>query len=96
MRRSPFEAERRIGFVAADPRGAASRPPWRSATARATAERADVVVVLGGDGTMLGTLHRVLSRRVPIFGMNCGTVGFLMNRLRRRATCRAASRAPAQ
>ena len=43
-------------------------------------EDADIVVALGGDGFMLETLHRFMSREVPIFGMNCGTVGFLMNR----------------
>jgi NAD+ kinase len=43
-------------------------------------EDADIVVALGGDGFMLETLHRFMSRSVPIFGMNCGTVGFLMNR----------------
>lgn len=41
---------------------------------------ADVIVALGGDGTMLETLHRHLDRNVPIFGMNLGSVGFLMNR----------------
>ena len=40
---------------------------------------ADVVVCLGGDGFMLETLHRTLSRDVPVYGMNCGSVGFLMN-----------------
>ncbi len=40
---------------------------------------ADVIVALGGDGFMLQTMHRYLNRRVPIFGMNRGTVGFLMN-----------------
>jgi NAD+ kinase len=43
-------------------------------------EQADIVVALGGDGFMLETLHRFIERAVPIFGMNCGTVGFLMNR----------------
>lgn len=42
-------------------------------------DRADVIVALGGDGFMLETLHRYLDRRVPIYGMNKGTVGFLMN-----------------
>jgi NAD+ kinase len=42
-------------------------------------EKADVVVALGGDGFMLETLHRFMDRNVPIFGMNCGSVGFLMN-----------------
>ena len=42
-------------------------------------ERAEAIVALGGDGFMLETLHRFLNRGVPIYGMNCGTVGFLMN-----------------
>ena len=41
--------------------------------------KAAVVVALGGDGSMLETLHRVLGRDVPVYGMNCGSVGFLMN-----------------
>ena len=40
---------------------------------------AQVAVALGGDGFMLETLHRVLGGRVPVYGMNCGSVGFLMN-----------------
>lgn len=40
---------------------------------------ADVIVALGGDGFMLETLHRFIDRKVPIYGMNRGTVGFLMN-----------------
>jgi NAD+ kinase len=40
---------------------------------------ADVVVCLGGDGFMLETLHRTLMMPVPVYGMNCGSVGFLMN-----------------
>ena len=41
--------------------------------------QADVVVALGGDGLMLQTLHRHISRATPIYGMNLGTIGFLMN-----------------
>jgi NAD+ kinase len=44
-----------------------------------TPERAEVIVPLGGDGFMLETLHRFLSRGVPIYGMHRGSVGFLMN-----------------
>ena len=43
------------------------------------AGRADVVVALGGDGFMLEVLHRQLEHRTPIYGMNFGSVGFLMN-----------------
>jgi NAD+ kinase len=43
-------------------------------------QEASVIVALGGDGLMLETLHGYLDHAKPIFGMNCGTVGFLMNR----------------
>jgi NAD+ kinase len=40
---------------------------------------ADVIVALGGDGLMLQTLHTFMNTGKPIYGMNRGTVGFLMN-----------------
>lgn len=40
---------------------------------------ADVIVALGGDGFMLSTLHRTQENPAPVYGMNRGTVGFLMN-----------------
>lgn len=43
---------------------------------------ADVFVALGGDGMMLHSLHDSIARDVPIFGMNRGSVGFLMNEYR--------------
>jgi NAD+ kinase len=42
-------------------------------------EDADVIVALGGDGLMLQTLHRTMNAPKPIYGMNRGSVGFLMN-----------------
>jgi NAD+ kinase len=42
-------------------------------------KKADVVVALGGDGHMLQTMHKMVSTGVPVYGMNRGTVGFLMN-----------------
>lgn len=42
-------------------------------------EDADVVVALGGDGFMLETLKDVRPLQKPVYGMNRGTVGFLMN-----------------
>jgi NAD+ kinase len=70
-----------FAFIAADSAEA------REAEARLTArygkcspEEADILVVLGGDGTMLQALHKTIARPKPIFGMHCGTVGFLMNR----------------
>lgn len=70
----------RIAFVASD------RPEARAARDRlmaryGSADRADaqVIVALGGDGFMLETLHTVMDQRTPVFGMNRGSVGFLMN-----------------
>src|SRR5918995_2096653 len=42
-------------------------------------DRAEIVVALGGDGFLLETLHRTLARPVPVYGMNRGSVGFLLN-----------------
>ncbi len=43
-------------------------------------EDADIIVALGGDGFVLETLHCYIEHSVPVYGMNRGTVGFLMNR----------------
>ncbi len=40
---------------------------------------ADVIVALGGDGFMLATLHGTQELPAPVYGMNRGTIGFLMN-----------------
>jgi NAD+ kinase len=48
-------------------------------------EHADVIVALGGDGLMLQTLHRFMGSGKPIYGMNRGTVGFMMNEYREDA-----------
>ena len=44
-------------------------------------DSADAVIVLGGDGHMLQVLHQLLEvrRDIPAYGMNRGTIGFLMN-----------------
>lgn len=42
-------------------------------------EEADVIVSLGGDGALLRTLHNHFHLQKPVFGMNRGSVGFLMN-----------------
>ncbi|TCR04673.1 NAD kinase [Neorhizobium sp. JUb45] len=43
------------------------------------ADEADVIVALGGDGFMLQTLHDSINSGKRVYGMNCGSVGFLMN-----------------
>ncbi|HWE06472.1 MAG TPA: NAD kinase [Rhizomicrobium sp.] len=45
----------------------------------AGADHAEIVIALGGDGFMLQTLHAFLDRNRPIYGMNFGSIGFLMN-----------------
>jgi NAD+ kinase len=40
---------------------------------------ADIIVALGGDGHMLDALRRRLQDKKPVYGMNRGTIGFLMN-----------------
>jgi len=45
-------------------------------------DQADVIVALGGDGFLLRVMHEFLDQGRPIFGMNRGTVGFLMNEYR--------------
>ncbi len=42
-------------------------------------DEADVIVALGGDGFMLATLHGTQHLPAPVYGMNRGTIGFLMN-----------------
>ncbi|MBC6404115.1 MAG: NAD kinase [Rhodospirillales bacterium] len=42
-------------------------------------EEAEVLVVLGGDGFMLETLRAYRDQVLPLYGMNRGSVGFLMN-----------------
>ncbi len=46
-------------------------------------DQADIIVALGGDGFMLGTAHKFMESHKPIFGMNLGSVGFLMNEFRK-------------
>lgn len=70
----------KIAFVHADTRSATQAAAVLTQRyAHVQPEAADVIVALGGDGFVLETLHRHLERKVPIFGMNRGTVGFLMN-----------------
>src|SRR5690554_5333697 len=78
--KSKFE---KIAFVAsevAEARDALARLTDRYGTVEPS--EADAIVALGGDGLMLATLHRFMNDRIPIYGMNRGSVGFLMNEYR--------------
>jgi len=59
---------------------------------QAETRRADVIVALGGDGFMLQTLHSQPARDLPVYGMNCGTIGFLMNGASGWRSCPATGR----
>ena len=64
---------------APDPTAQAARQALIARYGAVPQEQADVIVALGGDGQMLETLHGNLRRRTPVYGMNRGSVGFLMN-----------------
>jgi len=70
----------RIAFAASDrPDALAARDTLMERYKSVPIEEADVVVALGGDGFMLERLHAQIERPAPVFGMNRGSVGFLMN-----------------
>jgi NAD+ kinase len=69
-----------VHFVAADaPDAQAALAIMRACYDDVGADNSEVIVALGGDGFMLQTLHAFLGRQKPIYGMNLGSVGFLMN-----------------
>ena len=73
----------KIAFVSADTEaGNAARKRLEDRYEHVAPEDAELIVALGGDGFMLETLHRFIDRQVPIYGMNRGSVGFLMNAFR--------------
>jgi NAD+ kinase len=70
----------RLAFVASDrPEALGAREALTRRYGDVPEVEADVIVALGGDGFMLETLRRTLASRKPIYGMNRGSVGFLMN-----------------
>jgi NAD+ kinase len=70
----------KIAFISSGSDDARAAQQTLAARYGAVAEKdADVVVALGGDGLMLQTLHTFMNTGKPIYGMNCGSVGFLMN-----------------
>ena len=79
MTSAPIEAGQ-VCFVASQAENAQrNRERLISRYGNAASPDARIVVALGGDGFMLETMHETLERDVPVYGMNCGTVGFLLN-----------------
>ncbi|MSO71460.1 MAG: NAD kinase [Alphaproteobacteria bacterium] len=77
------DATSRIAAVAAEgPEAQAALKTLARKLKLVAPEDASVIVALGGDGFLLQTLHRFIGQKLPIFGMNCGSVGFLMNDFR--------------
>ncbi|MEL6288945.1 MAG: NAD kinase, partial [Pseudomonadota bacterium] len=69
-----------LAFVASSaPDAVAARARLARRYGNAPQDQADVIIALGGDGLMLQTLHANMRRDIPIYGMNRGSVGFLMN-----------------
>ncbi len=70
----------RLAFVASDrPEAQEAKAALSKRYGEASIEDAQAIVALGGDGFMLETLHENLNDGKPIYGMNRGSVGFLMN-----------------
>ncbi|WP_245895097.1 NAD kinase [Devosia submarina] len=74
------QSTERICFVTNDtPEANIAAQRFRDRYGQCDAEAADVVVALGGDGLMLQTLHKAMRIGIPVYGMNFGSVGFMMN-----------------
>ena len=70
----------KIAFLAADTDSAqAALHELTEIYGQCDFKTADYIVALGGDGFMLQTLHLCQNLRAPVYGMNRGTVGFMMN-----------------
>jgi NAD+ kinase len=69
-----------IAFIASDaPEAKAAQRSLAKRYGNVRPAQATHILALGGDGLMLQTLHRYGHTGKPIYGMNCGSVGFLMN-----------------
>ncbi|MGD9802983.1 MAG: NAD kinase [Hyphomicrobiaceae bacterium] len=80
---NPSARFERIAFVSSDaPEARKALQRMSERYGNADISTADVIVALGGDGLMLETLKRHMHDRIPIYGMNRGSVGFLMNEYR--------------
>ena len=70
----------KIAFLASEaPVAQTARATLKGRYGDVPPEQADVIVALGGDGFMLRTLHATSELSAPVYGMNRGTIGFLMN-----------------
>jgi NAD+ kinase len=85
-----------IAFIAAQTEiAAAARARLTALYGDTPVAAAEVIVALGGDGVMLECLHKVLGTPQPVYGMNCGSVGFMMNEFSEVALVERITRAQA-
>ena len=83
-----------IAFVAAKTKEAeAARRMLMRRYRHVAPERAKILVALGGDGFMLEALRRTIDRDIAVYGMNRGSVGFLMNEFKARGLLQRLERA---
>lgn len=74
------ELNGKISFVSGGtPEADAAADELRAIYGDSGFDQAKAIVALGGDGLMLQTLHRVMRKAIPVYGMNFGSVGFMMN-----------------
>lgn len=66
-------------FTADTDEARAARAALKNLYGEVDPQEADVIVVLGGDGTMLEALHKTIALDRPLYGMNRGSLGFLLN-----------------
>ena len=72
--------EKKIGFVSSEkPEALKSLKLLKKIYKNVSPHKADIIIALGGDGTVLKSLHKYLNKQVSIYGMNKGHIGFLMN-----------------
>jgi NAD+ kinase len=70
----------KLAFVAAEtPAAQVAKSRLEAKYGNIAPDQADRIVALGGDGFMLETLHHFLKSGIAIYGMNQGTLGFMMN-----------------
>lgn len=85
---TPMQPPFHLAFLASErPEAIEARERLIERYGDAPVDDADVIVALGGDGFMLETLHRTMATAKPIYGMNRGSVGFLMNDFKEDGLC---------
>ncbi|MGB4057478.1 MAG: NAD kinase [Alphaproteobacteria bacterium] len=66
-------------YASKKPRAQKALEELKGKYGQAEADKAEAIVVIGGDGTMLRALHALNNNPAPLFGVNLGTLGFLLN-----------------